>query len=106
MEEEEIITLEDNKDYLVLLENTLVEGDYMLAVELDKNEEYTKNFKVFKKEIEEDNEYVEEVDDEELLSKLLVDFELQYKDLAEEILEEEGIDLSTTWEDEKKIGKE
>ena len=94
MEVDTVITLDDNRDFQILLENAYVEGYYLLAVELDKNEEYTKNFKVFEKKVIDGEEYVEEVNDEKLFEKLVIDFQAQFKELAEEIIDEEGIDVS------------
>lgn len=93
MEVDTVITLDDGKEFQILLENKFADGDYLLGVELDKNEEYTKNFMVFERKIIDGEEYVDDVENEEILEKLMIDFQVQYKHLAEELAEEEGIDI-------------
>ena len=99
MEVDSVITLDDNKKYFILLENEYVEGDYYLAVELDENEKYTNNYSVFQVTRENGEEYVDEVNNPEILSKLLFDYELQYKDLAEEIEDELKMNQETDIEE-------
>ena len=94
MDVDTVITLDDGKNFQILLENKFVDGYYLLAVELDKNDEYTKNFMVFEKKIIDGEEYVDEVEDEEIFNKLMIDFQVQYKELAEDLADEEGVDLS------------
>lgn len=63
MKIDDIITLDDNLDYLVLDIVTLNQEKYLYCVEVDKEELPNANYK-YLKEVEENNEtYVEEVDD-------------------------------------------
>ena len=95
MEIDTVIKLDNEKEYQILLENKIVDGDYFLAVELDKNDEFTKNFKVFERKIIDGEEFVEESENDEVLEKLMVDFQMQYKELAEDLAADEGIDVDT-----------
>lgn len=94
METDTVITLDNGKDYQILLENALVNGNYLLAVELDDEDEFTKNFKVFEKKYIDGEEFVDEIENQDILSQLMVDFQLQYKDMIEDLADEEGIDLN------------
>ena len=77
MEEDMIITLENNQKYLLLLENAFTEGKYFLAVLLDKKEKPTQKYVVFE---EKDNgESAEMVTDVGLLTRLLEDYQEQYE---------------------------
>lgn len=63
MIKDEIITLEDNSMYGLLLESKMNNQNYYLAVEVDEDENPLNNFKVLK-EIEENQEtlVIEETD--------------------------------------------
>ena len=88
MEVNQIITLEDGKEYLVLLENEITSGDYFLTVEI-KNNKQTYNYKVLKSVINKDGNFVEEVQDKKLLSNLLIDYKLQFDELMDDLIEAE-----------------
>ena len=74
---DEIITLEDGKEYVLLL-SSIHEGEkYFLAVEAVNNVP-TDNYELFKEIVENGELSVEEVVDEELRLKLIDDLENQY----------------------------
>lgn len=75
MKVDHVITLEDNKKYLLLDKAELDNKNYFYAVEVPEiNAEPTENY-IFLEEIVENNEaYVEQVDDEEIKAALLVIF--------------------------------
>ncbi len=82
---DEIITLEDGKEY-VLLTQSIQDGEkYFLAVEAVNNVP-TDNYELFKEVIENGELSVEEVVDDALRLRLIDDFEAQYDamDLEEE----------------------
>lgn len=79
---DEIITLEDGKEFILLTE-TVVEGDkYFMAVEAI-NDEPTENYELFKQVVENGELSVEEVVDEGLRLKLLDEFEEQIDELED-----------------------
>ena len=88
MELDHIITLDDGSEFYVLMENEIVDGDYYLTVEVDKEENFTSNYKIFKLITDEDEEYVEEVDDPDLLNQLLIDYDVQYSEQVDDIVDE------------------
>ena len=71
MIENDIITLEDDSNYGILLDTKLDYNNYFLVVELDDNEQPKNNFKVLKEIIEENDSYVIEETDALVLNKLL-----------------------------------
>lgn len=80
LEEGNIITLEDNLEYGLLLEAIIDDQSYFLAVKLDENEQATDVFKVLKEIKEDDDTFVEEETDPLILNKVLE----QYTILAED----------------------
>lgn len=66
-----IITLENNEQYMVL-NQTIYEGDkYYLVMGLDQNKEIIENnVAIFKEETEQDNVYIEKVEDSKLIIEL------------------------------------
>ena len=77
MSVDEIITLDDNKEYILLFETVQNENKYFLAVEAI-NEEPSEKYTIFK-EINENNEIcVEEVEDKALVDELIDIFEQLY----------------------------
>jgi len=74
---DELITLDDGKEYVLLTEAILEGNKYFLAVEA-VNEVPTENFIIFKQIIENGELSVEEVDDEELRAKLVNEFEVAF----------------------------
>lgn len=81
MEEDMIITLEDNEKYLLLLQNASTEGKYFLAVLLDENEKPVHEYVVLE-EID-CGESAELVTDPKILTKLLDDYQRQYDKMCE-----------------------
>ncbi|MBE6148389.1 MAG: hypothetical protein E7167_02715 [Firmicutes bacterium] len=80
---DEIITLEDGKEYILLLESIQDGEKYFLAVEAVDNAP-TENFEIFKEIIIDGELSVEEVIDEELRTKLIDDLENQYDEMDTE----------------------
>ena len=66
-----IITLENNEQYMVL-NQTIYEGDkYYLVMGLDQNKEIIENnVAIFKEETEQDNVYIEKLEDSKLIIEL------------------------------------
>ena len=59
----DIIILENNKSYLLLLDTVIEADKYYLAVELDNNENPTNNYVVVKEEKEGNDIYMEITED-------------------------------------------
>ena len=78
MEIEDIITLEDNLEYLILDKTIINNEKYLYCVEIDKEEKPTTNYN-YLKEINVNNElYIEEVKDEKMLEMLINVFTNNY----------------------------
>lgn len=71
MQEGEIITLENNNDYLLLLKNQFNNNYYFLAVLLDKTEQPTKNYKLFQEINENNDTFIQEINDPILLNTFI-----------------------------------
>lgn len=80
LEEGNIITLEDNLEYGLLLETIIDDKSYFLAVELDENEQATDVFKVLKEIKENDDTLVEEETDPLILNKVLEQYTILSED--------------------------
>ncbi len=81
MKPNEIIDLENNTSYLLLLDNKIDNENYFLAVRLEKDDTPTQDYIVLK-EINENNEsYIQKVNDPFILSKLITEY---YLDLEED----------------------
>ena len=80
---DEIITLEDGKEFILLSESDQDGYKYFLAVESINNEP-TDNYELFKEVIENGELSVEEVDNKLLQEQLIDDFEKQYELLSVE----------------------
>ena len=79
MKVDEIIELENGTSYLLLLNNTIDNTNYFLAVKLNEQEESTNDYIVLK-EITENNEtYIQKVTDPIILSKLITEYSLDYE---------------------------
>ncbi len=73
MEIEDIISFDD-KEYIILDETEYNNDKYLYCVMIDKDENPTEEYAYFKS-IEENNEYyVEEVEDEDILSAIIAIF--------------------------------
>lgn len=81
MKPNEIIDLENNTSYLLLLDNEIDNKNYFLAVRLEKDDTPTQDY-IILKEINENNEsYIQKVNDPFILSKLITEY---YLDLEED----------------------
>ena len=79
MKVDEIIELENGTSYLLLLDSTIDNIPYFLAVKLNEQEEPTNDYIVLK-EITENNEtYIQKVTDPIILSKLITEYSLDYE---------------------------
>ncbi len=79
-----IIKLDNNKEYL-LLDDSLFEGNrYFLATEIDKDDKPSDNHLFFKCINDGGEEYVEVVNDDKLKTALLGVFTINYSDMTEE----------------------
>lgn len=67
----DIIVLENNKSYLLLLDTVIEANKYYLAVELDNNENPTNNYVVVKEEKEGNDIYMEITEDPYIYSELI-----------------------------------
>lgn len=78
-----IITLKNDKKYLLLLESELDLEGYFLAVQLDDKNEPTSNYAVLE-EVKKDNRmFVKKIDDPLILNQLLEDYKIQYEEQFE-----------------------
>lgn len=74
MNKKEIITINDNEEYMILDTTELKKEQYLYCVKIDANEMPTTEYCYFKG-IEEDGElYVEEIEDENLLASVIAIF--------------------------------
>ena len=83
MEVDNIITLENNKNYLLLLESELTDDNYFLSVLLDENDEPTKDYAVLKEIKKEDGSYALKINNPLVLQQLIEDYKLQLSDMEE-----------------------
>ena len=75
MEKDTIITLDDGCEFVILEKLNKNKNNYLLAVKIDKEtNEPTKDYDIFLEEKENDDYFVETLDDEELKTELLNDF--------------------------------
>ena len=77
MSVDEIITLDDNKEYILLSQTNVDNSKYFLAVEAINNEP-SEQFKIFKEIIDNNQLYIEEVNDKEMINNLIDAFEESY----------------------------
>ena len=77
MNVDDIITLDDGKEYIILFKSIDGGINYYLGVECASNEP-TDHYEIFKEMINNGETFVEEVTDSALLEKLLDDFENQF----------------------------
>ena len=80
---DEIITLDDGKEYILLLETRYENEKYFLA-SLAINKEPSDTYTVFKEIIENGEISVEEITNEELIGKLHEDFDTQIDNMEED----------------------
>ncbi len=80
MKTDTVVTLENGKNYLLLLEDDYMDEDYFLSVRLDENNEATDEYIVLKS-IEKNGEtYAQKINNPIILSQLLEDYSNQYYD--------------------------
>lgn len=78
MDKEEVITLENNKEYVILDIVIYKEEKYLYCVGIDKDEMPTKEY-IYLKSIEENGEYfVENIEDKETLNAIVALFTANY----------------------------
>ena len=78
MNVDEVIQLEDNNNYGLLLKADIDDRNYFLAVKLNEKEEPTNEYKVLKEINENTDTYVQEINDPLILSQLLEEYSMQY----------------------------
>ena len=81
MKPNEIIDLENNTSYLLLLDNKIDNENYFLAVRLEKDDTPTQDYIVLKEIHENTEPYIQKVNDPFILSKLITEY---YLDLEED----------------------
>ncbi len=78
MNKEDIITINENEEYMILDTLELNNSKYLYCVQVDKNDMPTKEYR-YLKGIEENNEcYVEEILDENVLAAVITAFTAKY----------------------------
>lgn len=78
MNRKDIITLDDNKEYLILDIAEFNNSKYLYTVELESEDMPTTNYKYLEVISEEDGDYVEEVEDKETLEAIASLFTISY----------------------------
>lgn len=78
MNVDEVITLEDGKEYVLLLDSMIDGSRYFLAVEVVNNVP-TENYELFREVIEGADISVEQVEDTTIQEKLIEDFDNQFE---------------------------
>lgn len=74
---DEIITLDDGKEYILVSQVLINDEKYFLAVEAVNNLP-TKNYTLYKEVIEEDGYAVEEIENKALINQLVLGIERNY----------------------------
>jgi hypothetical protein len=80
MEIEDIITLDNNENYLLLMVSELTDEKYFLSVKVDDNDEPLGEYVVLQEITKNGETLAKKINNPELLSNLISDFQLQYKD--------------------------
>ena len=84
MKIDDIISLENGKDYGLLLESVRDDVRYFLAVLVDKEEKPLDEYIVLEEVVEDDETYVQKINDPLILNQLMEDYSLQLEDLEDE----------------------
>lgn len=84
MKIDDIISLENGKDYGLLLESVIDDVKYFLAVLVDKEEKPLDEYIVLEEVVEDDETYVQKINDPLILNQLMEDYSLQLEDLEDE----------------------
>lgn len=87
MEKENIIVLDDDSKYMLLDEIKIEESKFFFAVKLNKNDEPTTQYEVFKEVVEEGEIYIDILDDSNYKQALLIDFTNNYMNKIGELME-------------------
>ncbi len=80
MKVDNVITLSNGKNYLLLLEDDFMEEDYFLSVLLDEKNEPTNEYAVFKEVKKNGETFVKKENNPTVLNPLLEDYRIQYED--------------------------
>lgn len=84
MKIDDIISLENGKDYGLLLESVIDDVRYFLAVLVDREEKPLDEYIVLEEVVEDDETYVQKINDPLILNQLMEDYSLQLEDLEDE----------------------
>lgn len=84
MKIDDIISLENGKDYGLLLESVIDDVRYFLAVLVDKEEKPLDEYIVLEEVVEDDETYVQKINDPLILNQLMENYSLQLEDLEDE----------------------
>lgn len=84
MNANDVITLSDNKQYLILDNQILNDEKYCFVVEIDADEKPTDKYLFMKINEYEDGEYYEEIEDNSLKDVLLNVFAVSYGDMVDD----------------------
>lgn len=87
MKKGQIITLEDNEKYLLLLDTVQEEHKFFYANKLSDDEKTTNIYEIFEETQEDGNTYMELVEDEEIKKFLINVFTIDMVDLVTDIEE-------------------
>lgn len=79
MKVDTVVTLDDGKKYLLLLQDELMEDEYFLSVLLDEMNEPTNEYVILKQIVNEDGVYTQKIKNPIILSQLLEDYNAKYK---------------------------
>ena len=72
MKKRDVITLAEGLDYLILKKFEFENKTYFLAMGIDEKNIYTEDHFFFTKNSDENGEYIEEIEDKELINKLYI----------------------------------
>ena len=78
MSVEDIITVDDNREFLILDIIDYEESKYIYCVEVDEEEKPKENFIFLKLDVDASGEFVSEVQDEATINKILPIFTANY----------------------------
>ena len=81
MKIDQVVTLANNTNYLLLLESENTEDKYFLSVLLDEMKEPTQNYAVLKEIVKNGKIYCQKINNPIVLNQLLEDYQLQYNDM-------------------------
>lgn len=88
---EDIITLEDNKEYIILDIVEINQEKYLYCVGIDKDERPTDEYKYFKEVVENGDTFLEKVEDEKVLKTIITLFTNDYLNDSIDTNEEQDV---------------